>query len=99
MVCADEATRRRFGVGPLEDRLGLYAETLDRLRELSEWHDGALDWYDPAAASGVCSASGTSPRSWLERHPPGALAQLYTSGLFLRMHGSSGRRRSRSCTR
>ncbi|HEX7239628.1 MAG TPA: hypothetical protein VF263_05155 [Longimicrobiaceae bacterium] len=46
--CGDDAARERFGVGPIEDLLPLSTSTRGRLEELSAWHDGALDWDDPA---------------------------------------------------
>ena len=49
--CGDDAARERFGVGPIEDLLPLSAATRERLEELSAWHDGALDWDDPAGPS------------------------------------------------
>lgn len=49
--CDDEATRDAFDVGPIEDRLPLSPEMLNRLSELTRWHDGALDWDDPAGPS------------------------------------------------
>ena len=45
--CGDDATRSRFDVGPIEDRLPLSAETRRRLDELTRWHDQSLDWADP----------------------------------------------------
>lgn len=47
----DTATFERFGVGHIEDRLDLTTETRAHLEELSRWHDGALDWADPAGPS------------------------------------------------
>lgn len=47
----DDAARERFGVGAIEDLLPLADETRRRLEELSVWHDGALNWDDPAAPS------------------------------------------------
>lgn len=47
----DEATRRRYDVGPIEDRLGLPPELLARLDAMTEWHDTALDWDDPGGPS------------------------------------------------
>jgi hypothetical protein len=45
--CGDDATRARFDVGPIEDRLPLSAETRRRLDALTRWHDQSLDWADP----------------------------------------------------
>jgi hypothetical protein len=47
----DDAAHERFGVGAIEDALPLTPETRRRLEELSAWHDGALNWDDPAAPS------------------------------------------------
>src|SRR5262245_33470274 len=47
--CGDDATRARFDVGPVEDRLPLSDDTRDRLSELSARHDTALNWVDPTA--------------------------------------------------
>lgn len=49
--CGDEVTRQRFDVGPVDYRLGLSRQLLERLEELSSWHDGALDWSDPPGPS------------------------------------------------
>jgi hypothetical protein len=45
--CGNEAARRTFGVGPVEDRLPLTPNTRCELQRLSAWHDGALDWNHP----------------------------------------------------
>jgi hypothetical protein len=47
----NDATYERFGVGVLDDEVGLSERVLARLAELAEWHDGALDWSDPAGPS------------------------------------------------
>jgi hypothetical protein len=47
----DEVTHAKFGVGPLEDRLGLTPALLERLAALSKYHDTNLNWSDPASAS------------------------------------------------
>jgi hypothetical protein len=47
----DHRARRRFDVGPLEDRLSLPAALRARLETLSTWHDTALDWTDPTGPS------------------------------------------------
>lgn len=44
----NDAAYRAFDVGPIEDRLPLSPGTLERLEELSVWHDTALNWDDPA---------------------------------------------------
>jgi hypothetical protein len=49
--CGDDVTRARFGVGPVERRLGLSDALVARLAELSGRHDRALDWDDPAGPS------------------------------------------------
>jgi hypothetical protein len=49
--CGNDAARARFGVGPVEDVLPLSDEVRQHLARLSVWHDGALDWADPAGAS------------------------------------------------
>lgn len=46
--CGNDAARKAFDVGHVEDRLPLSPETLRRLEELSIWHDTSLDWDDPA---------------------------------------------------
>lgn len=46
-----DMARARFGVGPIEDQLGLSPALRDRLGKLSTWHDGALDWDDPTGNS------------------------------------------------
>jgi hypothetical protein len=43
----NDAARERFAVGPIEDVLPLTQDTRRRLRELSAWHDGALNWDYP----------------------------------------------------
>jgi hypothetical protein len=43
----NDSARARFDVGPIEDRLPLTPHTRRRLRELSAWHDGALNWDSP----------------------------------------------------
>lgn len=47
----NDASRKAFDVGHIEDRLPLSDETRQRLEELSVWHDTALDWDDPAGPS------------------------------------------------
>jgi hypothetical protein len=49
--CGNDAARDRFGVGNIEDALPLSQETRDQLETLTEWHDTALDWDDPAGPS------------------------------------------------
>ena len=49
--CDDDATRQKFDVGPIEDKLPLSPEIFNKLNKLSEWHDGMMDWSDPAAPS------------------------------------------------
>jgi hypothetical protein len=49
--CGDDATRARFGVGPVEERLPLSQDTRERLAKLSARHDTALNWDDPPAPS------------------------------------------------
>lgn len=49
--CGNDAARQRFDVGPVEDRLPLSDETLNRLRGMTAWHDTALDWTNPAGPS------------------------------------------------
>jgi hypothetical protein len=46
-----DMARARFGVGPIEDQLGLSPALHERLDTLSAWHDGALDWNDPTGNS------------------------------------------------
>ncbi len=45
--CGNPASIDRFGVGPIEDRLPLSTDMRRRLRALSAWHDGALNWEYP----------------------------------------------------
>lgn len=45
--CRNDAARRRFEVGPIEESLPLRPETLDRLAKMTEWHDTALNWDYP----------------------------------------------------
>ena len=47
----NEAARARFGIGSIEELLGLDPALLERLEELSVWHDTALDWDDPGGPS------------------------------------------------
>lgn len=49
--CGNEAALRAFDVGNVEDQLPLSKETMQRLEELSTWHDTSLDWDDPAGPS------------------------------------------------
>ena len=48
---ANRAALRRFGVGFLDEELGLSRAILDQLEALTGWHDGALDWSDPMSPS------------------------------------------------
>jgi len=43
----NDATRAKYGVGPIEDALPISPQTHDKLDELSAWHDNALDWNYP----------------------------------------------------
>lgn len=45
--CGNDAARDEFDVGPIEDELPLTDATRQRLEELSDWHDTALNWDDP----------------------------------------------------
>lgn len=45
------STFDRFDVGPIEAKLPLSEETKTRLSDLSELHDTALNWSDPAGPS------------------------------------------------
>ena len=44
----NDAARKAFDVGDIEDGLPLSDETRRRLEELSVWHDTSLDWDDPS---------------------------------------------------
>ena len=46
-----DLARARFGLGPIEDQLGLTPALRERLDALSTWHDEALNWNDPAEPS------------------------------------------------
>lgn len=46
--CDDAATRKAFGVGPVEGALPLPDALRDRLDALSARHDTALNWLSPA---------------------------------------------------
>ncbi|MCJ8322221.1 MAG: hypothetical protein MJK12_21520 [Colwellia sp.] len=45
--CANDAARKKYDVGPVEERLSLSKEILDDLQLLTELHDGALNWNYP----------------------------------------------------
>ena len=45
--CGNESARERFGVGPIEDKLPLSADTRWQLQTLSTWHDHSLNWDSP----------------------------------------------------
>jgi hypothetical protein len=45
--CGNDAARKKFDVGPIEGVLPLSEATRAELVELSEWHDGALNWASP----------------------------------------------------
>lgn len=45
--CDNAAARDVFGVGPVEERLGLSGALLSRLNNLSRKHDTALNWQSP----------------------------------------------------
>jgi hypothetical protein len=47
----NDATRDRFGEGPLETQLLLSSYASERLAELSAWHDTAMDWAYPRGPS------------------------------------------------
>ncbi|MEY9781074.1 hypothetical protein [Sinorhizobium fredii] len=49
--CGNEAALQRFDVGPVEDKLPLSNETLNRLHAMTVWHDTALDWNNPPGPS------------------------------------------------
>ncbi|HEX6373061.1 MAG TPA: hypothetical protein VF006_29330 [Longimicrobium sp.] len=59
--CGNQAALDAFDVGPVEDRLPLSDEILQRLEQLSVWHDTSLDWDDPGG-----------PRPW----PPDEYARF-----------------------
>lgn len=46
--CVDDT---KFGVGPIEERLGLSPALLERLATLSKYHDTNLNWSNPTAAA------------------------------------------------
>jgi len=45
--CGNDAARKAFDVGPIEERLPLSPGILRRLEELTAWHNTALDWDYP----------------------------------------------------
>ena len=45
--CRNEMARTAFGVGPVEEAVGLDSATLEKLHQLTEWHDTALNWEYP----------------------------------------------------
>jgi hypothetical protein len=45
--CGNDASRERFDVGPIEDRLPLSPAIRRRMNELSAWHDRSLNWDYP----------------------------------------------------
>jgi hypothetical protein len=49
--CGNQAALDRFDVGPIEERLPISEQARGRLLEMSQWHDGALNWDDPAGDS------------------------------------------------
>lgn len=49
--CDNTAARKKFGVGPIEAKLDLSDKIIERLHQLTELHDNALDWNDPAGPS------------------------------------------------
>lgn len=49
--CGNDACLDAFDVGPIEDRLPLTDVTRQRLVELSEWHNKALNWEYPGGPS------------------------------------------------
>jgi len=49
--CGNEAALAEFSVGSIEERLPLSAATLERLGEMTRWHDTALAWGSPTDPS------------------------------------------------
>lgn len=49
--CNDDVTKERYGSGPIESVLPLSNKIKSELEELTEWHNHALDWNDPAGPS------------------------------------------------
>ena len=45
--CGNDAATDVFGVGPIEDRLPLSLATLNRLKDMTAWHDQSLNWEYP----------------------------------------------------
>ena len=45
--CGNAATIDAFDVGPIEDRLPLSSSLLQRLKDMSAWHDSSLNWDYP----------------------------------------------------
>jgi hypothetical protein len=45
--CGNDATREFYGVGPIEGKLPISAEILERGDTLSAWHDTSLNWEYP----------------------------------------------------
>ncbi|WP_025168309.1 hypothetical protein [Pseudomonas syringae] len=45
--CGNEVALERFSVGPIEEKLSLSANNLERLGEMTRWHDTALNWEYP----------------------------------------------------
>ena len=65
----NDAALDSFGVGPIEGRLPLSPQVHRRLRELSFWHDTALNW-------GYPSRSGPWPAEEYKRLERAALGIL-----------------------
>ena len=49
--CGNEATIKKFDIGPIEDLLPLSQGIRTELANLSAWHDKALDWDCPTDPS------------------------------------------------
>ncbi len=49
--CDNDEARRKFDLGPIEERLPLSKEILSELEQLSTNHDEALNWEYPAGPS------------------------------------------------
>ncbi|OED49092.1 hypothetical protein AB838_08370 [Rhodobacteraceae bacterium (ex Bugula neritina AB1)] len=45
--CLNDAAFKRFDVGPVEESVGLTPQIKERLQQLTEWHDTALNWEYP----------------------------------------------------
>lgn len=45
--CGNDAALARFSVGSIEEKLLLSPTTLERLGEMTRWHDTALNWDYP----------------------------------------------------